>query len=267
MFREIGEERAFNGILEQIIENIQNGSLKAGDALPAERNMAETMKVSRSAVREALRALELLGIIEAVPGGGNYITDNLDTWLIGPLTILFRLNHSYMRQNQQLRAALERQNAILAAKKCTPLDAAELLMILARIDAAENEKDRGVLDKELHMKIGRIADNPMINSVLAAADQLTENIISLLTEGLSLRLGQGAHLSDISARNEGLLSCAGQNQASHLVQIHGVKRSVKLFQHLGIQRVQRLLAADGDYRVVPFLFIHNVIHLFHPLFK
>lgn len=178
MFREIGEERAFNGILEQIIENIQNGSLKAGDALPAERNMAETMKVSRSAVREALRALELLGIIEAVPGGGNYITDNLDTWLIGPLTILFRLNHSYMRQNQQLRAALERQNAILAAKKCTPLDSAELLMILARIDAAENEKDRGVLDKELHMKIGRIADNPMINSVLAAADQLTENIIS-----------------------------------------------------------------------------------------
>ena len=139
MFREIGEERAFNGILEQIIENVQNGSLKAGDALPAERNMAETMKVSRSAVREALRALELLGIIEAVPGGGNYITDNLDTWLIGPLTILFRLNHSYMRQNQQLRAALERQNAILAAKKCTPLDAAELLMILARIDAAAIE--------------------------------------------------------------------------------------------------------------------------------
>ena len=66
MFKEIGEERAFNGILEQIIDNIQKGNLKAGDALPAERAMAETMKVSRSAVREALRALELLGIIEAV---------------------------------------------------------------------------------------------------------------------------------------------------------------------------------------------------------
>ena len=84
MFREIGDERAFDGILNQIIENIQNGSLKAGTALPAERTMAEIMGVSRPAVREVLRALELLGIVKPVPGGGNYITEDLDTWLIGP---------------------------------------------------------------------------------------------------------------------------------------------------------------------------------------
>ena len=75
MFKEIGDERAFNGILNQIIENIQNGNLKAGAALPAERTMAETMGVSRPAVREVLRALELLGIVKPVPGGGNYIMD------------------------------------------------------------------------------------------------------------------------------------------------------------------------------------------------
>ena len=177
MFREIGEERAFDGTLKQIIENIQTGNLKAGAALPAERTMAETMGVSRPAVREVLRALELLGIVKSVPGGGNYITENLDTWLIGPLSILFRLNNGYLRQNQQLRAALERETALLAAKKCTPLDAAELWMILARLDAAEDEKTRGKLDQELHQKIARIADNPMLYSVLSAADQLTENII------------------------------------------------------------------------------------------
>ena len=91
MFKEIGDERAFNGILNQIIENIQNGNLKAGAALPAERTMAETMGVSRPAVREVLRALELLGIVKSVPGGGNYITEDLDTWLIGPLSILFQI--------------------------------------------------------------------------------------------------------------------------------------------------------------------------------
>ena len=58
-------------------------------------------------------ALELLGIIKPVPGGGNYIADDLDSWLIGPLSILFKLNNSYFRQNQQLRAALEREMAIL----------------------------------------------------------------------------------------------------------------------------------------------------------
>lgn len=51
-------------------------------------------------------------------------------------------------------------------------------MILARLDAAEDEKIRGKLDRELHQKIAKIADNPMIYSVLAAADQLTENIVS-----------------------------------------------------------------------------------------
>lgn len=178
MFKEIGEERPFNGILRQIIENIQSGKLKPGAALPAERNMSETMGVSRAALREALRALELLGILKSVPGGGNYITEDLETWLIGPLSVLFQLNNGRIRQNQQLRAALERENAILAAKKCTPLDAAELWMIIARLDAAEDEKERGQLDKELHQKIARIADNPMIFSVLSAADKLTENIIS-----------------------------------------------------------------------------------------
>ena len=93
MFKEIGDERTFNGILNQITDNIQSGRLKAGDALPAERTMAETMGVSRPAVREALRALELLGIIKPVPGGGNYIADDLDSWLIGPLSILFKLPH------------------------------------------------------------------------------------------------------------------------------------------------------------------------------
>lgn len=178
MFTKIGEERAFDAILGQIIENIQTGELKAGGALPAERSMAESMGVSRPAVREVLRALELLGIVKSVPGGGNYITDRLDTWLIGPLSLMFRLNNGYLKQNQQLRAALERETAILAAKKCTPLDVAELRMILARLDAAEQESDRGELDKQLHQKIAQIADNPMLYSVLTAADQLSESIIS-----------------------------------------------------------------------------------------
>ena len=141
MFREIGDERAFDGILNQIIENIQNGSLKAGAALPAERTMAETMGVSRPAVREVLRALELLGIVKPVPGGGNYITEDLDTWLIGPLSILFKLNNGYLRQNQQFRAALK-ENQQFLQRGSAPLNAAELWMILARLDAAEDERCR-----------------------------------------------------------------------------------------------------------------------------
>lgn len=224
MFRKIGEERAFDGILKQIIDNIQTGKLKAGDALPAERTMAETMGVSRAAVREVLRALELLGILKAVPGGGNYITEDLDTWLIGPLSILFQLNNGYVRQNQQLRVALERENAILAAKKCTPLDAAELWMIIARLDAAEDEKMRGELDKELHQKIAKIADNPMIYSVLAAADKLTESIISgirdyIMHKNQSAAVVDEQHHRLVEAIINGDVEAAERCMSEHMVTV------------------------------------------------
>ena len=211
MFTKIGEERAFDAILGQIIENIQTGELKAGDGLPAERTMAENMGVSRPAVREVLRALELLGIVKSVPGGGNYITDNLDTWLIGPLSIMFRLNNGYLKQNQQLRAALERETAILAAKNCTPLDAAELRMILARMDVAATESDKGELDKQLHQKSAKIADNPMLYSVLTAADQLTESIISG-TRSYIMKKRQSA--SDVDEQHQRLVEAIANGDAA-----------------------------------------------------
>ena len=58
------EMNGFQRDFKSDYRDIQNGSLKAGDALPAERTMAEIMGVSRPAVREALRALELLGIVK-----------------------------------------------------------------------------------------------------------------------------------------------------------------------------------------------------------
>lgn len=60
MFHEIGTQRPFDAILDQIIENIKEGVLKPGDTLPAERLMAEYLGVSRPALREALRALDFL---------------------------------------------------------------------------------------------------------------------------------------------------------------------------------------------------------------
>lgn len=178
MFQEINKDRSFNEILNQIIENIQRGVLKSGDALPAERVMAERMGVSRPVVREALRALELLGIITSVRGGANYISQDIEHCLIGPLSILFRLNNSRVEETQQLRAALEEAAAGLAAERCTPVDAAELQLILARLDAAEDPGTRANLDRDLHIKIGKMAGNSMIFNVMSASTQLTENVIS-----------------------------------------------------------------------------------------
>ncbi len=113
-----------------------------------------------------------------MPGGGNYIADDLDSWLIGPLSILFKLNNGYIRQtrlglhwNERWQFWLRESAHHWMRQNCGGY--------FSSIDKAEDEKTRGELDKELHTQIAKIADNPMIYSVLPpGADQLIENIIA-----------------------------------------------------------------------------------------
>ena len=95
MFRKIDKTSTFNDVLKQIIENIQNGELQPGDALPAERILAEEFGISRPALREVLKALSLLGITVSVHGGANYIANDLHSCLTEPLSIIFQMHCSF----------------------------------------------------------------------------------------------------------------------------------------------------------------------------
>ena len=178
MFRKIDKSSTFNDVLKQIIEKIQTGELKPGDALPAERILAEELGISRPALREVLKALSLLGITVSIHGGANYIATDLRNCLTEPLSILFQMYNSKIQDALQLRGALESKAAFLAAQNCTPLDAAELQLIIAKLDSTQDEQIRGDLDRDLHLKIAQISANPLILSVLNASSQLTENMIT-----------------------------------------------------------------------------------------
>ena len=177
MFRKIDRTNTFNDVLKQIIEQIQTGELKPGDALPAERILAEELGISRPALREVLKALSLLGITVSVHGGANYIATDLSSCLTGPLSIIFQMYNSKIQDAVSLRGALEAKAAYLAAQNCSQLDAAELQLIIAKLDSTDNETLRSDLDRDLHFKIAQIADNPLIFSVMNASSQLTENMI------------------------------------------------------------------------------------------
>ena len=68
-------------IVEQLVENIQNGSLNPGDKLPSERQLIEMLGVGRSSVREALQGLLMMGLVETRPGQGTFVKDNLYTYV------------------------------------------------------------------------------------------------------------------------------------------------------------------------------------------
>src|ERR687887_1393283 len=84
----IRRSRLYEGIVQQIEGLLEKGDLKPGDQLPPERQLAEQFQVSRASVREALRTLELLGIVETRAGGGTFVRSAKPDDLARPLHTL-----------------------------------------------------------------------------------------------------------------------------------------------------------------------------------
>ena len=88
-FRKIEHTRVAQAVVEQFEQMILHGTLRDGEKLPGERELAEQMEVSRQTLREALKSLEELGLVEAKPGGGTYIADIVGSAVSKPLIGLF----------------------------------------------------------------------------------------------------------------------------------------------------------------------------------
>ena len=106
---DIVKEATSARIVEHIESEIIYGRLRKGDKLPTERKMAEDMSVSRATVREAVKALETMGILVSVQGSGNYITQTPETTVDRTLCALFALNDGTMENLLELRGILESQ--------------------------------------------------------------------------------------------------------------------------------------------------------------
>ena len=94
-------------VLDYIESEIIFGKLKKGDKLPTERQLAEDLQVSRATVREAVKALESMGIVTAIQGSGNYITKEMENTVDLAVCALFALNEGSLANIIQLRTALE----------------------------------------------------------------------------------------------------------------------------------------------------------------
>ncbi|MGI6012693.1 MAG: FadR/GntR family transcriptional regulator [Oscillospiraceae bacterium] len=171
------KKKIFLEILEDLKGKLNVGTLQAGDKLPSERSMAEQLGVSRASVREAIRALEIIGLLHCVQGDGNYLVDDLRDSLVEPIAFMFALSGGDIMTALNLREALELKTAELAAAACTTADAAELRHLLERLDSGSCELDRAEVDMELHYRIANMAGNPLILSTLNAASSLVETII------------------------------------------------------------------------------------------
>ncbi len=182
MFQPIeGNVSVYKKVVIQIQNMIMNGELKKGDRLPPERQLAEMLNVGRPALKQALSALEVLGIIRSRQGDGNYITsDSVD--ILNPLAIRFYLDNGNSDDVLEFRYIMEVQMASLAAMKITEEQIEEFQDFM---DSMKREiRDREELEKRIfynnlfHYRIVSICDNHLIKSIYAS-------IMDLISEQLS----------------------------------------------------------------------------------
>jgi GntR family transcriptional repressor for pyruvate dehydrogenase complex len=168
VLKAIKKTRIHEEVFSQIHDLIRQGRLKARDQLPSERELAETFKVSRTSVREALRALETQGLIVSRTGMGNFVADLPVEALVGPLARLLIDEKKSLADLFELRKIIEPDIAALAAERATESDVAQLKRILVKQTRAVEHGDTGVeADAELHLCISRATQNQALQKLVS----------------------------------------------------------------------------------------------------
>ena len=168
MLRAIKKTRIHEDVFHQIHQLIKEGRLRARDQLPSERELADTFKVSRTSVREALRALETQGLIVTRTGAGNFVADLPVESLIGPLARLLIGEKRALADVFEMRKLIEPQIAALAAERASRKDISQLKRIVAKQADAVSRGETGVeADAELHLSISHATRNQALQKLVS----------------------------------------------------------------------------------------------------
>lgn len=160
-------------ISARLLYLIKERHLRPGDKLPPERELATIMEISRPSLREALRALALMNVIEIRQGDGTYITSLESSLLVEHLDFVFSLDDSTFMELFEARKILEAGTVALAAQRITDDEIAGLEACLAKAhESVEDYQAFLQADLELHERIIEAARNPVLTRIMAAVSQL-----------------------------------------------------------------------------------------------
>ena len=162
-FRVVRKTRVSEEVIGQVRDLITSGRLKIGDRLPAERELAKTLQVGRSTVREAIRALESLGILQARSGEGTFLVSYPDE----QKSVLITANAFQSWDNQrklfEVRMVIEPDLAALAARRASFEQIVKMREILEEQEASVK---RGTIDIKadtaLHFLLAEAAGNEIL---------------------------------------------------------------------------------------------------------
>lgn len=160
-------------VAERLLVYFTTGEIAVGTRLPSERQLAASLGVGRSVVREALAALELLGIVIVRPGSGTYLRDGMSELLPKTLSWGLMLGQPKTLELIELREGLEIQAARLAVTKISEAGLTSLRVALKSMEGAINDFPVFVeADAAFHREIALASGNKVLCEVLQSVRSL-----------------------------------------------------------------------------------------------
>ena len=220
MLKPIERTRVSQSAVDQIVELIRLRQLEPGDKLPGERQLVEQLGVGRTSVREALRALEAMGLIEVRPGIGTFVKHPVSELMATSLPHPLLLDRNTLKKLFELREIIETSAAATAAVKATTNDLVLIRKAVEQMEAyytAQNLESMVAADIELHRAILVATGNDILVSLI-------DNISDLLWEmrRASLSISEGVkqsiagHRAILKALEQRQPEAARQAMQAHL---------------------------------------------------
>lgn len=226
----INMKRIYQSIIEQFIGLIKDGKVKVGDKLPSERTLAGMFNVSRASIREAFSAMEIIGLVEARPGDGSFITDLNIGPFINAISPLFVNNENLETDLLDFRKLIETEAVKLTAVKPDCGSPALLGQILDSMREAM-EEDNVQLGAEADIKFHKTIFSLCGNIVLIKASECIAyflessvrfNRAKILQDGDNARVLYNQHKQIYEAIRDGDPEKAAVIMAEHLDFVHKV---------------------------------------------
>jgi len=153
-------------VVGRVLELIRAGNLRPGDRLPPERELTEIFGISRPSLREAMRALATLGIVESRHGGGAFVTDLEARTLLAPLDFYLSLSKVNFDEAFDSRRVIEMEIVRRAASKASRSEIKDLKdMIEAHETVLNDPVGFLILDARFHERLSEIAGNAILQRI------------------------------------------------------------------------------------------------------
>ena len=222
MYRPLRNGRLYEQIVEQIEQQVIDGTLQAGDQLPPERQLATKFGVSRTAVREAVKALRQRGLIDVHPGRGTFVTNDTSQALHRSLGLALRIGEiDGVASLIELREMLEPPIAAKAALRATPEQIHQLEVLVGKMEKVLLIPEAFIAaDFAFHMTLAEATQNVLMPTIMnSIVDLLQEQRQRIYKSGGGQIRAQRHHRIILQAVREQDEKGAYKAMVAHLQQV------------------------------------------------